>query len=92
MEFRGVTPDKYQSVNKTLGVNADTGEGDWPAGLLSHTGAEGDGSLLVFEVWDSRASQEAFMASRLGPALDKVGVPEPVRVEWFAILGDHHTH
>ena len=30
------------------------------------------------------------MASRLGPALGQVGVPEPTRVEWLSLLV-HHT-
>jgi len=31
------------------------------------------------------------MASRLGPALDKVGLPEPTRVEWLSVLGEHSS-
>jgi len=91
LEFKGVTPDKYHAVNKILGINTETGQGDWPAGLLSHVGAAADGSILVLEVWDSRESQGAFMGSRLGPALDKVGLPDPARVEWMSLLGERHT-
>ena len=40
-EFRGVTVDDYLAVNAKLGLDPDTGSGDWPAGLLSHTGAAG---------------------------------------------------
>jgi hypothetical protein len=77
LEFTGATADQYKAVNAILGIDAATGEGDWPAGLLSHTGAAGaGGDLVVFEVWDSKESQEAFMASRLGPALSaKRGFP-----------------
>lgn len=64
-----------------------------PAGLLSHTGAAGEGGgLVVFEVWDSQESQGALMASRLGPALGQAGLPEPARVEWLSVLGGHHVH
>jgi hypothetical protein len=92
LEFQGVTVETYNAVNATLGIDPNTGEGDWPAGLLSHTGATAaGGALLVVEVWDSQASQEAFMSSRLGPALGQAGVPEPSRVEWFSVVG-HHTH
>lgn len=87
------TPDDYKAVNRLLGIDPVTGEGDWPAGLLSHTGAIGDGgSLLVFEVWDSKEAQGAFMSSRLGPARDKVGLAEPTRVEWLSVLGERHAH
>jgi hypothetical protein len=92
LEFRG-TADDYQAVNTLLGLDPETGEGDWPAGLLSHTGCAGDnGTVLVFEVWDSKESQGSFMSSRLGAALDKVGLPEPTRLEWLSLLGEHHTN
>ena len=86
-EFSGVNSDLYHQVNQVLQFDPATGEGDWPDGLVSHTGAESGDTLLVFEVWESQAAQEAFMASRLGPALGQVGVPEPKRVEWFSVLG-----
>jgi hypothetical protein len=93
LEFTGVSADQYNAVNQILGLDPATGEGDWPAGLLSHTGATGDeGNIVVFEVWDSRESHGAFMASRLGPALGQAGLPEPKRVEWLSLLGDYHTH
>ena len=90
LEFKGVTAEQYGAVNTTLGIDPKTGEGDWPAGLLSHTGAIGaGGDLVVFEVWDSQESQGAFMASRLGPALGQAGLPDPARVEWLSLVGHH---
>ena len=90
LEFQGVTADQYRAVNAVLGLDPVTGEGDWPAGLLSHTGATGAaGELIVFEVWDSQESQGTFMASRLGPALGQVGLPEPSRMQWMTVLGNH---
>ena len=86
IEVKGVDEDMYHSVNKILGVD-QSGKGDWPDGILSHTGAiEGD-SIVVFEVWESRAKQEAFMSARLGPALAQAGVPQPSRMEWFSVVG-----
>jgi hypothetical protein len=88
LEFTGGTADQYQAVNANLGIDSDTGEGDWPPGLESHTGAtDANGDLVVFEVWDSQESQAAFMGSRLAPALESAGVPQPSRVEWLTILG-----
>jgi hypothetical protein len=92
LEFQGASPDQYNAVNTILGIDPATGEGDWPHGLLSHTGAAGAGGILVFEVWDSQQSQGEFMASRLGPALGEAGLPEPTRVEWLSVLGAHHDH
>ena len=86
LEFKG-TVDQYQGVNKELGIDTTAGTGDWPAGMLSHVGAAGNGTIIVFEVWDTKASQETFMATRLGSALGKVGVAEPHRVEWLEVMG-----
>ena len=77
----------YDTVNGILGVDASTGKGDWPAGIVSHTAAVQGDSFVVFEVWESKAQQEEFMNSRLGPALGQAGAPEPKRVEWFSVIG-----
>ena len=82
-----VSQDLYNTVNGILGVDPATGKGDWPDGILSHTaGREGD-AFVVFEVWESKAHQEEFMNSRLGPALAQAGAPQPTRVEWFSVIG-----
>src|SRR5664279_5653151 len=92
LEFQGVTADQYQAVNKLLGLDSATGEGNSPAGLLSHTGATtAGGDLLVFELWDSQASQAAFMGGALGAAIGQAGLPGPARIEWLTVVG-HHTH
>jgi hypothetical protein len=90
LEFVGVSADEYNAVNAILGLDPATGSGDWPTGMLSHVGATAtSGGFIVFEVWDSQASQEAFMASRLGPALGQAGVSEPTRIDWFSVLGHY---
>ena len=87
LEFGVATPEDYNGVNTRLGIDPVTGEGDWPDGLVSHTGsATQAGGLLVFEVWDSKESQASFMESRMGPALHEAGLPEPSRVEWLTLL------
>jgi hypothetical protein len=59
----------YNQVNKLIGIDPSTDSGDWPAGLLTHQAAgQGDG-LVVVESWESRAAQEQFISTRLGPAL-----------------------
>jgi hypothetical protein len=87
LEFPG-DPDLYHRVNEILGISPADGSGDWPDGMVSHVGASKDGnSLVVFEVWESQAHQEAFMNDRLGPALAQASAPAPSRVEWFAVEG-----
>jgi len=80
LRFEGVGEDQYWAVNEKLGIDRD-GTGDWPDGILSHSGGPTEGGgWVVLEVWDAKASQEAFMAGRLGAALGEVGVPAPVQV------------
>jgi len=90
-EFSGVSADDYLAVNAKLGLDPASESGDWPAGMLSHTGAAGTGSFFVFEVWDSQQSHEAFMELRLGPALGASGIPAPMRTEWLAVVGHHNA-
>lgn len=87
-EFDGVDRAMYDAVNECLGLNPATGQGDWPDGLLAHSGATKQGGLVVFEVWESQEAQERWMTDRLGPALQDVGVPgPPTRQEWLDVAG-----
>jgi hypothetical protein len=79
-------PSLYPKVNAILGLDPDTGAGEWPKGLLTHIGGGADGKVVVVEVWESRADQESWMAT-LGPALAQAGVAEPKRMEWHSLLG-----
>jgi hypothetical protein len=79
LAFEGVTEDQYWSVNEKLGIGRD-GKGDYPPGLVVHTGGPTPTGWLVSEVWDAKASQEAFMAGRLGAALGAAGLPAPSQV------------
>ena len=77
--FEGVTEDDYWTVNSNLGIGRD-GNGEYPPGLIVHAGAPTTGGWMVTEIWDSKDSQEAFMASRLGAALQQAGMPAPAQV------------
>lgn len=79
----------YKTVNGILGIDAASGTGDWPPGILTHTaGLSGKDQFIVVEAWESQAAQEKFMAERLGPALGQAGAPEPKRVQWFTQMGE----
>jgi hypothetical protein len=91
LEFEGFGAETYERVNELLGIDMVSGEGDWPEGLIAHTGGAKDGGWVVFEVWASRADQERFMHERLGKALREGGVDgPPSRVEWLALSAHHN--
>ena len=88
LQFADLDQAAYDAVNAKLGIDMATGSGDWPPGLISHAGGVVDGGgLVVVEVWDSRASQAAFMESRLGPALAETGAGAPSTVTWADAIG-----
>lgn len=43
LEFDGFGGDVYERVNNELGVDMRTGEGDWPAGMIAHSGGAKEG-------------------------------------------------
>lgn len=91
LEFEGFGEDVYRSVNDELGIDMQSGEGDWPDGLLSHTGAATADGFLVFEVWASQEDQERFQEERLNAALQAGGAQgPPKRADWLD-LSAHHT-
>ncbi len=72
---------EYNAVNEKLGIDGSDPKSAWPEGLLTHaSGTTSDGAFWLYEVWESKAKQEAFMSSRLGPALGAVGVAAPTQL------------
>jgi hypothetical protein len=91
LEFDGVGAQEYAAVNQALGIDMETGQGDWPPGLITHTaGLAADGTFVVTEVWASQADQAAFMESRLGRALAEGGINSEPSVRWVPTLAHHH--
>jgi hypothetical protein len=91
LEFEGIGRESYDAVNGRLGIDPESGQGNWPAGMVFHAGGAKPGGWVVFEVWESRQAQEQFMNERLGRALQEGGITAPPsRVEWLD-LAAHHT-
>jgi hypothetical protein len=91
LEFEGFDREAYDRVNSVLGINMDSGEGPWPAGLHTHlAGPTEGGGWIVVEVWESQEDQDEFMKTRLGPALHQSGVDKPPkRAEWTKPRSHH---
>jgi len=85
----GVGEVEYDAVSAQIGWNPRTGEGDWPAGLQSHTAGASDDGWVVTEVWQSKEAQAAFLEARLGPALAALPAPS---VLWYEIVASPHRH
>jgi hypothetical protein len=86
LEFDQIGREHYDAVNGRLGIDQESGQGDWPDGLRFHAGGAKPGGWVVFEVWDSKQAQERFMDDRLGRALQEGGVSAPpARVEWLEL-------
>src|ERR1039458_9433280 len=92
LEFEGVTAKEYYAVNKALGIDVESGEGDWPEGMISHAaGLREDGHFVVTEVWNSVKDQEAFMSRRLRSALAEGGIAgEGWRGRWIELIQHRH--
>lgn len=92
LEFEGVTATEYYAVNKALGIDPESGAGDWPDGMVSHSaGLNEAGHLVVFEVWDTPEHQAKFMEERLGAALAKGGITgPPLSITWIELLAHQH--
>jgi hypothetical protein len=92
LEFSGFTEKDYQAVNKELGIDVESGAGDWPKGIVSHAAGVGkNGRFVVTEVWETVEDQEKFMNDRLGAALAKSGVTGPPEsVTWIELITHSH--
>ncbi len=91
LEFDGVTESEYRTVTAALGIDPDTGKGDWPVGLITHIAGMGEaGHAFIVESWTSREAQAEFMQNRLAPAQAEGGVTATPKVTWTTLLGDYH--
>ena len=91
LDFDGVDEADYLKVNRELGLDAGTGAGDWPAGLITHVAGVSDaGHGYVIEVWESQQAQADFMSSRLGAAMAAGGVSAVPQVTWARVMGHHN--
>jgi hypothetical protein len=91
LEFEGVSEADYRRVSALLGIDVDTGKGDWPAGQITHLAALAeDGRAFVVESWTSREAQAEFMQNRLGAAMAQGGVTATPKVTWATLFGEHY--
>ena len=74
MEVDGMTTDDYDRLNDALGIHGDE---DAPDGLIQHAaGVDDDGTFVVVDLWESEAKLGAFFESQLGPAIERLQLPQ----------------
>jgi hypothetical protein len=60
--------------------------GDDPVpGLIVHAGGPNERGIYSLDVWESKEDADRFFAQRMGPALEKLGIPPapPVSTQEF---------
>jgi hypothetical protein len=88
LNFPNNTLEDYDKVVEALNFPAD-----WPDGLIAHGSHEGDGHLVVNDVWESRGHFDRFVEERLQAAMgealgDRANEPEIVEREMHSF----HAH
>ncbi len=90
LEFAGVTEAEYAAVNKHLGIDMRTGQGDWPPGLLSHAAGLPTTARSSSRRCGPRGpTRTRSMTSRLGAALAAGGVTAYPKIQWVPLLAYH---
>ena len=89
MRIPGGTSELYDSVMENL----DWDNTERPQGFISHYAGPTDDGWLVFDVWESQADFERFVAERLGAALAAAsgGTPPEVAPTFVPIHREDHT-
>jgi hypothetical protein len=89
MTFDGVTEQHYDDVMVVLDLRSPGNPGggqDWPAGIIDHYAGPTETGWCVVDVWESQERFDEFLSSRLLPAMEKSGVPQP-NVTAFEVYG-----
>ena len=83
----GVTRDDYVQVTEKMFGAFPMREDQSPDGLLLHTAGESEQGWYVYDVWESQEHFQRFVESKLGPALQEIGVggDNPPKPQFYAI-------
>ena len=73
LDFEGVDEADYLNENKELGLDPETGAGDWPAGLISHVAGVSDAGRAK----DSRPQHPYALAGAVVSRTMRVGGTTP---------------
>ena len=83
IRFADGTAEQYDAINAEMGV-----ESDKPDGMIFHAAGPIKDGWGVIDFWESRAQFDAFLESRIGPAIAAAGdaaPPNPPEIKEFPI-------
>lgn len=80
MLVHGGGADLYDRVDRRVRP-----PGDPPPGLLFHAVGPAHDGWRIFEVWETLADRERFVAERLGPALAELGIDVQVDTDAYEL-------
>jgi hypothetical protein len=70
----GITSEMYDALREEVGW-----ERMYPKGVISHAAAfDEHGNAHVVDVWESPEALDEFVNTRLGPAIQMLGIPQPI--------------
>ncbi len=78
MNWSGITKEHYEALRREVNF-----EGKAPTGGKYHVAWATAGGMHVVDVWDSQATFETFLQTRLMPAVQKLKIPGEPKVEFF---------
>jgi len=82
MRWPEVTKEQYEEARQLVGWERDT-----PKGARLHVAWMGDDGFRVVDVWDSAEDFQNFVAARLTPGVQKIGIQGQPQVTFHELLG-----
>jgi hypothetical protein len=83
IRFADGTAEQYDAINAEMGV-----ESDKPDGMIFHAAGPIKDGWGIIDFWESRAQFDAFLESRIGPAIAAAGdaaPPNPPEIKEFPV-------
>jgi hypothetical protein len=80
MEWPEVTPEQYEQARAMVHW-----ENDVPDGAIFHVAFFDDGGFKVIDVWESEQQFDAFLQSRLNPAIEQIGIEGHPKVDFIPV-------
>ena len=75
IDVQGITPEEYRAVLDKMGVETHP-----DAHIYLHISAPIEGGFRIIEIWDNKEAFEGFLANRLTPANEALGIERSANI------------